>query len=85
MVQQLYAQDTCLYVSGRPYMLQIRNLVNVINIEPRGHSSCQVKISVSGRSLVQKSPTECGVCLSVIVELHRGDPGSLELYSYAKI
>jgi hypothetical protein len=28
---------------------------------------CQVEVSASGWSLVQRSPTECGVCLSVIV------------------
>jgi hypothetical protein len=28
--------------------------------------SCQVEVSATGRSLVQKSPIECGVCLSVI-------------------
>jgi hypothetical protein len=27
---------------------------------------CQVEISEMGRSLVQRSPTDCGVCLSVI-------------------
>jgi hypothetical protein len=27
---------------------------------------CQVKVSVTCRSLVQRSPTDCGVCLSVI-------------------
>jgi hypothetical protein len=27
---------------------------------------CQVEVSATGRSLVQRSPTECGVCLSVI-------------------
>jgi hypothetical protein len=27
---------------------------------------CQVEVSASGRSLVQRSPTDCGVCLSVI-------------------
>jgi hypothetical protein len=27
---------------------------------------CQVEISATGRSLAQRSPTECGVCLSVI-------------------
>jgi hypothetical protein len=27
---------------------------------------CQVEASATGRSLVQSSPTDCGVCLSVI-------------------
>jgi hypothetical protein len=27
---------------------------------------CQVEVSATGRSLVQSSPTDCGVCLSVI-------------------
>jgi hypothetical protein len=27
---------------------------------------CQVEVSMTGRSLVQRSPTSCGVCLSVI-------------------
>jgi hypothetical protein len=27
---------------------------------------CQVQVSATGRSLVQSSPTDCGVCLSVI-------------------
>jgi hypothetical protein len=27
---------------------------------------CQVEVSATGRSLIQRSPTECGVCLSVI-------------------
>jgi hypothetical protein len=27
---------------------------------------CQVEVSASGRSLDQRSPTDCGVCLSVI-------------------
>jgi hypothetical protein len=27
---------------------------------------CQVEVSVTGRSLVPRSPTDCGVCLSVI-------------------
>jgi hypothetical protein len=26
----------------------------------------QVEVSVKGRSLVQRSPTDCGVCMSVI-------------------
>ena len=30
---------------------------------------CQVEVSASGWSLVQRSLTECGVCLSVIVKL----------------
>jgi hypothetical protein len=39
----------------------------------RGHGCClvqclcgQVEVSATGRSLVQRSPTDCGVCLSVI-------------------
>jgi hypothetical protein len=27
---------------------------------------CQVEVSAKGRSLVQRSPADCGVCLSVI-------------------
>jgi hypothetical protein len=27
---------------------------------------CQVEVSATGRSLLQRSPTACGVCLSVI-------------------
>jgi hypothetical protein len=27
---------------------------------------CKVEVPVTGRSLVQRSPTDCGVCLSVI-------------------
>jgi hypothetical protein len=27
---------------------------------------CQVEASVTGQALVQRSPTDCGVCLSVI-------------------
>jgi hypothetical protein len=27
---------------------------------------CQVQVSATGRSLVQRSPTDCGVCLDVI-------------------
>jgi hypothetical protein len=27
---------------------------------------CQLVVSATGRSLVQRSPTDCGVCLSVI-------------------
>jgi hypothetical protein len=27
---------------------------------------CQVEVSATDRSLVQRSPTDCGVCLSVI-------------------
>jgi hypothetical protein len=27
---------------------------------------CQVEVSATGRSLVQRSPTDCGVCLNVI-------------------
>jgi predicted NAD/FAD-dependent oxidoreductase len=29
---------------------------------------CQVEVSASGRSLIQRSPTKCQVCLSVIVK-----------------
>jgi hypothetical protein len=27
---------------------------------------CQVEVFATGRSLVQRTPTDCGVCLSVI-------------------
>jgi hypothetical protein len=37
---------------------------------------CQVEVSASGLSPAQRSPTECVVCLSVIVKLRqRGGPG----------
>jgi hypothetical protein len=86
MVQQLYAQDTCLYVTRRSYKLQIGNLINlIINIGPRGHYIVRVEVSASCRSLMQRSPTECGVCLSVIVEHHRGGLDPLGLYSHNKI
>ena len=63
MVQQLHAQDMCVYVSRRSYKLETGKLVNVIiNIGPREHSICQVEVSASGRSLMQRNPTECGVC-----------------------
>ena len=63
-MQQLHAQDTCLYVSRRSYKLQIGKLVNlIIIVEPRVRFICQVEVSASGRSHVQKSPTECGVCV----------------------
>jgi hypothetical protein len=29
---------------------------------------CQVEVSATGRFLVQRNPTYCGVCLSVISE-----------------
>jgi hypothetical protein len=50
-------------VSSRSsYKLQIGNLANLtINRGTRGHSICQVEVSASGRSLVQRSPTECDV------------------------
>jgi hypothetical protein len=31
----------------------------------------QVEVSATGRSLVQRSPTDCGVCLSVIKLNHK--------------
>jgi hypothetical protein len=31
-----------------------------------GWLCCQVDVSATGRSVVQRSPTDCGVCLSVI-------------------
>jgi hypothetical protein len=39
---------------------------------------CHVEVSASGWSLVQRSPTECGVCLSVIATPRQwGGPGPL--------
>jgi hypothetical protein len=32
---------------------------------------CQVEVFATGRSLVQRSPTDCGVCLSVIKWNHK--------------
>ena len=37
---------------------------------------CQVEVSATGRSLVQRRPTDCGVSLCVISKpQERGDPG----------
>jgi hypothetical protein len=36
----------------------------------------QVEVSTTGRPLVQRSPTDCGVCLSVI-KLNHKNPGHL--------
>jgi len=39
-----------------------RKLVTfIINTKLAGHSSCQVQVPLSGRSFLQRSPTECGV------------------------
>ena len=39
---------------------------------------CQIEVSASGLSLVQRSPTEC-VCVSVMVKPRKGGgPGPLE-------
>jgi hypothetical protein len=32
---------------------------------------CQVEVSATGRSLVQRSPTDCNMCLSVIKCNHK--------------
>jgi hypothetical protein len=40
--------------------------------------SCQVRVSASGRSLVQRSPTECGVS-ELIVKPRGAGPGLQEL------
>jgi hypothetical protein len=48
--------------------------VRIVGSNPTGYmdvclvqrSCCQGEVSATGRSLVQRSPTECGVCLSVI-------------------
>ena len=86
MVQQLYAQDTCLYVSRRSYKLQIGKLVNlIIIVEPRVRFICQVEVSASGRSLAQRSPISCGMCLSVIMEHNRGGLDPIGLYSLNEI
>jgi hypothetical protein len=37
---------------------------------------CQIEVSVTGRSLVQRSPTDCGASLCVIYKSHKwGSPG----------
>ena len=41
----------------------------------------QVEVSATGWSLALRSPTECGVCLSVIVEPRRGGLGPQGLSS----
>jgi len=33
--------------------------------------SCQVEVFASSRSVVQRSSTDCGVCLSVVVEVQQ--------------
>jgi hypothetical protein len=38
---------------------------------------CQVELTAKGRSFVQVSPTECGVCLDVI-------KGNSNLYTYSE-
>ena len=48
-----------------------RPLARVAGANPAGGMDvsvvcCQVEVCASGRSLVQRSPTECGVSLSVI-------------------
>jgi hypothetical protein len=40
---------------------RLHGCLSVVNVV-----CCQVEVSVTGRSLVQRSPTECGVSLSVI-------------------
>ena len=41
---------------------------------------CQVEVSATGRSLIQRSPTDCGVSLCVIYRPHeRGGPGPAQL------
>jgi len=42
---------------------------------------CQVEVSATGRSLIQRSPTECG-CLNVVEETHRGVQRPLGLLSH---
>jgi hypothetical protein len=53
-----------------------RSLAGIVGSNPTGGMDvslvqclcCQVEVSATGRSLVQSSPTDCGVCLSVIVK-----------------
>ena len=45
---------------------------------------CQVEVSATGRSLVQRRPTECGM-FEFSTDEKRGDPGPLGLSSHEKI
>jgi hypothetical protein len=50
------------------------SLTGVVGLNPIGGMDvclirclcCEVEVCVTGRSSVQRSPTDCGVCLSVI-------------------
>jgi hypothetical protein len=54
-----------------------RALAGIVDSNPTGDMDiclceclcCQVEVSGTGRSLVQRSPIDCGVCLSAIVKL----------------
>jgi hypothetical protein len=60
-----------------------RSLAGTAGSNPAGRMNVcllcyQVEVSAFGWSLVQRSPTECGVCLSVIVKPQQwGGPGPL--------
>jgi len=56
-----------------PGSMDFLSLVSVVR--------CQVEVSAMDLSLVQRSPTECSVCLSVIEEGHEGGIGPLGLSS----
>jgi hypothetical protein len=51
-----------------------RALAGIVGSNPTGSMDvclvqclcCQVEVPAAGRSLVQRSPSDCGVCLSVI-------------------
>jgi hypothetical protein len=64
------AFDT-VWVDGLLYRLTVLNLPSYILRNPAECMDisllcCQVEVSVTGRSLVQSSPTDCGVPLFVI-------------------
>jgi len=62
MVQQLYAQDTCLYVSRRLYKLQIEKLVNLIvnrSLHLSARSLCVGPITRAEESYLVCCLSEC--------------------------
>jgi hypothetical protein len=66
------------YVVMRPIPVAARcaakRLAGIVGSNPTGGMDvclvqclcCQVEVSATGRSVVQRTPTDCGVCLSVI-------------------